>query len=116
MPTYVVRQIYYPRHSEYRLIFFLKKLKLDCCKLRSMHKILFDQKLQEAIAKQRKIQRASEKYAKGASGVRSASNQANDKDLEDIGQLIKYLRSQMQKTFKLNLYLYFVFEGYSEVT
>ena len=39
---YIVRQLKVEMHSEYRLMFFIKKVRLSVAKLKMMHMILFD--------------------------------------------------------------------------
>lgn len=51
--TFIVRQLKAEMHTEYRLIFFIKKVRLSVAKLKKMHMILFDHKLQQAIAKEK---------------------------------------------------------------
>jgi hypothetical protein len=40
--TYIVRQLKTEMHTEYRLMFFIKKVRLSVAKLKKMHMILFD--------------------------------------------------------------------------
>lgn len=54
---YIVRQLKAEMHTEYRLMFFIKKVRLSVTKLRKMHMILFDQKLQQAIANERQARK-----------------------------------------------------------
>lgn len=40
--AYIVRQLKVEMHTEYRLMFFIKKIRLSVAKLKKMHMILFD--------------------------------------------------------------------------
>lgn len=115
-------------HTEYRLIFFIKKVRLSVAKLKKMHMILFDHKLQQAIAKEKesaatgsrlaasgsKIDKARQTQGTDASSDFNESSEA--RDLENVKQLVVQLRKKMQSSFKLILYMYFVLEGYNEFT
>lgn len=96
-------------------MFFIKKVRLSIAKLKRMHMIIFDQKLQEALA----MQRAAQRHQTQGGIPWAASEKDKDgleKDKGKIKELIVQLRSKMQTSFKLNLYLYFVLDGYNEYT
>ena len=69
----------------------------------------------ELESTKKSLESYKKKYERSKQSYEHKKEELRVKD-EKIQELIVQLRSKMQSTFRLNLYLYFVLEGYNEYT